>query len=57
MKARLALALAMAIAYMAIYVVQIIALGSVLMALAGLSREWAYVLSTIAFVSIAIPGG
>lgn len=56
-KTRMALALAMAIAYLAIYVVQIIALGSVLVVLAGIPREWAYVLSTIAFVAIAIPGG
>ncbi|MCS7099037.1 MAG: sodium:solute symporter family protein [Sulfolobales archaeon] len=56
-RARITLAVAMVIAYLAIYVVQIIALGSVLIVLVGLPREVAYALATIAFVAIAIPGG
>jgi SSS family solute:Na+ symporter len=54
---RIAMGFMLSIAYVAIYAVQIIALSSVLIVLAGMPREWAMVLSTIAFVAIAIPGG
>ncbi len=54
---RVALGLMLSIAYISIYAVQIIALSSVLIVLAGIPREWAMALSTVAFIAIAIPGG
>lgn len=54
---RMVAAVVITVAYLAIYAVQIIALGSILMVLAGLSKEVAFTLCALAFVSIALAGG
>jgi len=54
---RFVLAFMMSIAYIAIYAVQIIALGTVLHVFLGIPRELTYTMAMIAFIAIAIPGG